>query len=89
MSMNWVLICVIGILAISAYTGWKKGVIRIVVSLLSLVATILLTIVLSPSIATLLKENTSVYDTLESKIYSSIIKWHHNMMKILNKLLHI
>ena len=56
MSMNWVLICVIGILAISAYTGWKKGVIRIVVSLLSLVATILLTIVLSPSIATLLKE---------------------------------
>ena len=74
MSMNWVLICVIGILAISAYTGWKKGVIRIVVSLLSLVATILLTIVLSPSIATLLKENTSVYDTLESKIYSSIIK---------------
>ena len=74
MSMNWVLICVIGILAISAYTGWKKGVIRIVVSLLSLVATILLTIVLSPSIETLLKENTSVYDTLESKIYSSIIK---------------
>ena len=74
MSMNWVLICVIGILAISAYTGWKKGVIRIVVSLLSLVATILLTILLSPTIATLLKENTSVYDTLQNKIYSAIIK---------------
>ncbi len=74
MNMNWVFICVIGILAITAYTGWKKGVIRIVVSLLSLIVTVIATIVLAPSIETLLKEHTSVYSTLENKVYSAVIK---------------
>ncbi len=74
MSMNWVLICVIGILAIAAYTGWRKGVIRIVVSLVSLLVTIIATIAFAPAVETLLKEHTGVYNTLENKIYSAVIK---------------
>lgn len=56
--MNWFLICVIAVIAGCGYAGWKKGVLRMAVSLVSVFIAIAATVILSPVIADALKKNT-------------------------------
>lgn len=72
--MNWFLICVIAVIAGCGYAGWKKGVLRMAVSLVSVFIAIAATVILSPVIADALKENTPIYSYIENKVYNMILK---------------
>lgn len=70
--MSWILICVLVILAMCGYAGWKKGVIRIVLSLAIMVLTILTTVFAAPIIAKTIKEKTTWYDGLHDSIQQTL-----------------
>lgn len=71
--MNWILICVLAILAICGYAGWKKGIIRIVLSLAVMVVTIVVTIFAAPLLGKGIKENTTLYDGLYKSVEQAVI----------------
>lgn len=73
-NMNWFLICVIAVIAGCGYAGWKKGVLRMAVSLVSVFIAIAATVILSPVIADALKKNTPIYSYIENKVYNMILK---------------
>ena len=75
---NWLLWTVLAFLAVMVIIGIKNGFVKMLFSLVSLIATIILTIIIGPHVATYLKENTSVYETVQQKtcmfIESALIK---------------
>ncbi len=70
--MNWVLIGVIAILVLNAYLGFRKGMVRIVLSLVALIATIFITMALTPVAGSFVKENTNWYSNLKSATYKGM-----------------
>lgn len=60
--MNWVLIVVIGILAGYALTGFAKGFLKIVYSLVSWIVILVFVICVTPHIQDYLKNNTDIYN---------------------------
>lgn len=71
--MNWILICVLAILAICGYAGWKKGIIRIVLSLAVMVVTIVVTIFVAPLLGKAIKEHTTLYDGLYKSVEQAVM----------------
>ena len=51
---------VILILVIFALIGWRKGVIRLVLSLVSMIITIMAAVVIAPMATTAIKNNTNI-----------------------------
>lgn len=72
--MNWVLIGVVLVLLGSAYMGWKKGVVKIMLSLVALIATLLITMVLTGPVGNIVKDNTKAYDSLYTKVAEAVGK---------------
>ena len=66
--MNWILLAVIGIVAAFAFVGFKKGLIKMVFSLVSTIAALLIAMLLSPLIANTMKGNEAVMGFFEEKI---------------------
>lgn len=73
-TMNGITIAVLVIFALCGFMGWRKGILRIVLSLVTLVFTILATVVLTPVLSTWIKTNTGLYDQLEQTVYTGITK---------------
>lgn len=72
--MSWVLLAVIIILAECAFMGWRKGIIKIVVSLATVVITLLASTVIAPLAGEFIKNNTGIYSGLEKGVYTAIVK---------------
>lgn len=72
--MNWVLVGVIIILGFNAYLGLKKGMVKIVLSLVAVIATILITMTVTPMVNTYIKNNTHWYDNIKKATYESMQK---------------
>ncbi len=70
--MNWILIVVLAILAGCGYAGWKKGVIRIVLSLTMMIVTILATVFAAPVVGKIVKEKTTLYDSLYQSVSQAV-----------------
>lgn len=66
--MNWVLIAVIGIIAVLAYLGLKKGFIKMVFSLVSTIAALLIAMLFSPVVAGMMKNNEAIVGFFDEKI---------------------
>ena len=66
--MNWILIAVIGIIAAFAFIGLKKGLIKMVFSLVSTIAALLVAMLLSPVVANTMKNNEAIVGFFEEKI---------------------
>ncbi len=64
---NWLFWVVIIFLVIMAIVGLKKGFIKMLFSLVSLIVTIVLTIIISPHVADFLMESTELYDIAQEK----------------------
>ena len=64
---NWLLWIVLAFLAVMVIIGIKNGFVKMLFSLVSLIATIILTVIIGPHVATYLKENTSVYEAVQQK----------------------
>lgn len=70
--MSWVLTAVLAIFAVCGFAGWRKGIIKIIVSLATLVITLLGAAFLTPLLGNALKSNTELYDKLQHSVYSAI-----------------
>ena len=66
--MNWLLPAVALFLALAAWDGHRKGFIKKAVGIVGLILTLALTAMISPYAAEFLKENTGLYDMLQSGI---------------------
>lgn len=72
--MNWVLISVIGIFAVCAIQGYRKGIIKIGVSLASMIISIIACVFITPAICTTIKSETTIHEKMTESVYSMIIK---------------
>ena len=61
---------VILILAIFALIGWRKGVIRLVLSLVSMIITIMAAVVIAPLATTAIKNGTNIDENIAQSIYT-------------------
>ena len=66
--MNWILIAVIGIIALLAFVGLKKGFIKMVFSLVSTIAALLIAMLFSPVVAGMMKNNEAIVGFFDEKI---------------------
>lgn len=65
--MNWLVIVVLLVLIAYTVQGYRRGMLRVLYSLLGLVVTILFVAWSTPYISKLLKENTQIYQYIEEK----------------------
>lgn len=65
--MNWLLIIVLVILAFSVWNGYRKGFIRVLFSLVSLIVTLVLATVATPYVVTYIEEQTTIDDKITEK----------------------
>lgn len=72
--MNWLLICVIGILVVCALEGHFRGFIKIVFSLLAMIITLAVVSVAAPKITTYIEENTELDERITEKCLEHVEK---------------
>lgn len=60
--IGWVFLLVIAIIGIATFIGYKKGLIKIVLSMISIVVTLVAVSIFTPIISDFIKENTSAYE---------------------------
>jgi len=60
---------VILIIGIFAVIGWRKGVIRLALSLISIIVTILASVLIAPLITSAIKNNTDIMNKMSDSIY--------------------
>lgn len=70
--MNWLLFVVALMIAGSAYAGWRKGFVTIILSIATLLVAVILTIVLTPFVGNVIKNNTDWYSNLKNFSYDRI-----------------
>lgn len=68
MEINYLFICILAFLFICAVHGYKKGFLRIVISLVGIVVIIMVVTVISPVISKIIMEKTPVYNNVREKI---------------------
>lgn len=66
--MNWLLLLALAIIGICAFAGWRAGFIKSIFSLLSTIAVIIITILVSPIVTNLLKNSDIISGTIQSKL---------------------
>lgn len=69
---NILLIAVVLFLVAMAYAGYKKGFIKIILTLAAMIVTITLSALLTPTISGILKDKTPIYDTIYVKMESFV-----------------
>lgn len=70
--MNWLTIAVLTMLILFAFIGYKRGLIKKVVSLLSLIITLILVSFLTPYISQFIQERTPIYKSIKEQCLESI-----------------
>lgn len=66
--MNWILIAVIGIIGVFGFIGFKKGLIKMVFSLVSTIVALLVAMLFSPVVADMMKNNEAIVGFFDEKI---------------------
>ena len=79
--MNWLLICVIGILVVCALEGYFRGFIKIVFSLLAMIITLAVVSVAAPKITTYIEENTELDERITEKCLEHVEKNPHARLR--------
>lgn len=69
--MNWLLLVVAGLILFCAVRGWRRGLLRILYSLVSVVLLIGLISYATPYISSYIKNNTGIYTALEQRCVQS------------------
>ena len=70
--MNVLLIVALAIIGVCAFLGWRAGFVKAVFSLVSTIAVIIITILVSPIVSNLLKSNETISGTIQSKLENVI-----------------
>ena len=72
--MNWILICVIGILLINIAEGYHKGFVRIVFSLVAIAITLVFVSVATPHVTSYIEEHTTIDEQITARCLEHIEK---------------
>lgn len=70
--MNWLLIIVLAILIFCAIRGWRRGFLRILYSLVSIILLMGLMAYAAPHISNFVKENTGIYTSIQERCTEAI-----------------
>ena len=70
--MNWLLILALAIIGVCAFAGWRMGFVKSVFSLLSTIAVIIITILVSPLVTNMLKSNKTITGAIQGKLETVI-----------------
>lgn len=70
--MNWLLLLSLAIVGVFAFIGWRVGFVKSVFSLVSTIAVIIITILVSPIVTNLLKSNETISGAIQSKLEAVI-----------------
>lgn len=70
--MNWLLIVVLAIFLILIVRGWRKGLLRLLFSLISIIVLIGLVSYATPHISGFVKEHTGIYTRIENRCAENI-----------------
>lgn len=66
--MNWILVAVLGIIAVLGVIGLKKGLIKMVFSLVSTIVALLVAMLFSPVVSGMMKSNEAIVGFFDEKI---------------------
>ena len=66
--MNWLLLVALAIIGVCAFAGWRAGFVKSVFSLVSTIAVIIITILVSPIVTNMLKSSDAIYGTINTKL---------------------
>lgn len=66
--MNWLLLLALAIIGVFAFIGWRVGFVKSVFSLVSTIAVIIITILVSPIVTNMLKSNESISGAIQGKL---------------------
>lgn len=69
--MNWLLLLVLLVLVFNVYMGYKKGLLRLVLSMVAWIAIIVIAVAWTPKMAEWISNNTSIEEKIQNKITSS------------------
>ena len=66
--MNWLLLVALAIIGICAFIGWRVGFVKSVFSLISTIAVIIITILVSPIVSNMLKSSEKIAGGIQTKL---------------------
>lgn len=66
--MNWLLLLAVAIIGVGAFLGWRAGFVKAVFSLVSTIAVIILTLLLSPIVTEFLQGNEAITGGISGKL---------------------
>ncbi len=66
--MNWLLLLALAIIGVCAFAGWRAGFVKSIFSLLSTIAVIIITILVSPIVTDMLKSSETISGTIQGKL---------------------
>ena len=66
--MNWLLLFALAIIGVFGFIGWRVGFVKSVFSLLSTITVIIITILVSPIVANMLKSSEAISGTIQTKL---------------------
>lgn len=72
--MNWLLVVVLVILAGHTIKGYRRGLLRVLFSVASLLITVLFVAWATPYVSNFLKENTKIYQKVETECEQKVRK---------------
>lgn len=66
--MNWLLLFALAIIGVFAFIGWRVGFVKSVFSLISTIAVIIITILVSPIVTNMLESNEKISGGIQTKL---------------------
>lgn len=66
--MNWLLLLALAIIGVCAFAGWRAGFVKSVFSLVSTIAVIIITILVSPLVTNMLKSSEKISGGIQGKL---------------------
>lgn len=70
--MNWLFLIVLALLVVYMYIGWKKGMILIIMSFVTLICSVIVTSVAAPQLNKYITDNTPIYETIRENTYNTL-----------------
>lgn len=69
--LNWILVVVLAVLGCFTYSGYRRGFVKLIISLLSMALTFYLVWLITPHITDFLMENTTAYESIVDSLNES------------------
>lgn len=73
MGINWLQAAITVLFAVFIFAGWRKGFLRIIISLTGTIVIIIAVAIISPKVSRYVIENTTVYEQTQKKVTNTFI----------------